>query len=1366
MTPSTACAILLAAWAGPALAQLPHFTEVTDAALPGLATVGGQTGSAPQVFGGGAVGDCDGDDLPDLYFTGLSHDVLYRNRGDGTFEDITLRAGLGAPFLSHSAAMADIDNDGDLDILTAAGTSSRHLLYVNDGTCTFLEEAVQRGVARSLGPYTRTVSFGDYDRDGFLDIFVAEFQADLVNPGVEGPFSRLFRNRGASQPGYFDDVTIAAGLDMRSVVGTQDGNFAFSGRFTDLDGDGWPDLLIPADFGESRLFWNGGDGRFTDGTAAAGVGTDEYGMGATTADFDGDGLLDIFITSVFAPGALHGDGNRLYRNLGNRSFLDVTDMAGVRDSGWGWGVEAFDFDNDGNLDLAANNGVTSRTDVDLFYIQREFGGYDTSHMLQDPPRLWRNLGGGIFEDVAAQVGFLDDGLGQSVVSFDYDTDGDLDVLLVEDCCSATPVRLYRNDGGNAAHWIDVELRSDVGHPTGVGAVVTVTPEGRAPMVQEVTGSSTYLFQNGTSRLHFGLGAAPVAVSMVHVRWPDGAEQTVEDPPIDGLARIVRHSDRASEEADCIVALNEAGEEVVEAVTDRFVGCMARAVRGLLPAGQTVSQCLLTDPEEKIARAQAQTIAAEESHCTSTPRFGPASAAEVNEAMLEILRLGDLFGDDIDSAVVDRRDDRAAAACQMAVARSVARIARVRVQVFNKCKADGVRSGSITAGADLAQCRATLSDRRFANAVAAAERRATARCKQDDIAGLLPGRCSASDAEALFDCVVDHVSCGTCLAVSRADRVDTPCHRFVEGVASVYCGDRTVSTKSVARQWNEALLDAIRRDTPRPTVHARNLFHLSAMTWDAWRAYGGGGTAWLTDETHASNDPQRDREIAISHAAYRLLVERFRRSPGRAATHAALRALMLSLGLDPTYAATDGDGPAAVGNRIGAAMVEWGQADGSNELANYVDHTYAPINFPLIVQEPGVSMIDPNRWQPLALDLLIAQNGLPLPGTLQTSIGMQWNGVTPFALTRADPDALYFDPGPPPQLGIDDADYKDAAREVIEISSWLDPNDGILIDASPAVIGNNPLGTNNGAGHPVNPATGMPYEPNLVARGDYMRVLAEYWADGPDSETPPGHWNVIANDVSDALPSLRIAGSGAPVDRLEWDVKLYLALNGALHDAAIVAWGIKRHYDSARPISIIRYLGTLGQNTDPQLPGYEPNGYPLVPGLIEIITPQTTAPGQRHEHLAGEEGRVAIFAYGGPPADADAGPVGARWIRAIDWLPYQLPTFVTPAFPGYVSGHSTFSRAAAEVMTLFTGDAFVPGGLGQIIAPAHGFLRTENGPSTDISVQWATYYDAADLAGLSRLAGGIHITADDFQGRILGSVVGATAYDAAMERIAQ
>jgi len=164
----------------------------------------------------------------------------------------------------------------------------------------------------------------------------------------------------------------------------------------------------------------------------------------------------------------------------------------------------------------------------------------------------------------------------------------------------------------------------------------------------------------------------------------------------------------------------------------------------------------------------------------------------------------------------------------------------------------------------------------------------------------------------------------------------------------------------------------------------------------------------------------------------------------------------------------------------------------------------------------------------------------------------------------------------------------------------------------------------------------------------------------------------------------------------------------------------------------------------------------VPGLVEVVTPETSAPGERHAHLADHVGEIAVRSWRGFPADPRTETSGVGWIRAVDWVPYQRATFVTPAFPGYVSGHSTFSRAAAEVLAAFTGSPFFPGGLSESTIPAGGLLH-ERGPTADVTLQWATYFDAADQAGLSRLYMGIHIPEDDVVGRRIGAVCGTGAW---------
>jgi hypothetical protein len=565
--------------------------------------------------------------------------------------------------------------------------------------------------------------------------------------------------------------------------------------------------------------------------------------------------------------------------------------------------------------------------------------------------------------------------------------------------------------------------------------------------------------------------------------------------------------------------------------------------------------------------------------------------------------------------------------------------------------------------------------------------------------------------------------------------------------------------TVARHWNEALLGAIRRALPAPTVHARNLFHTSAAMWDAWAAYDPVARGLFVTEKHETGDAPAARDEAISYAAYRVLSARYINAVGGDESLSSFADLMDEMCYPLDVTTTEGDSPAALGNRIAEAVLSQARNDASNEADGYAPSDYEPVNPPLVVAGDEIAMADPDRWQPLQIENMISQNGIPVVNGVQQAIGPHWGHVTSFAIPPGGAAGLPMDPGPPPRFGTDA--YRDQAVEVIRLSSQLDPADPTMIDISPRALGDNSLGTNDGDGYEANPVSGEPYEPQVVPRADFGRVLAEYWADGPKSETPPGHWNVLANTVGDALgEDLRIGGDGPLVGRLEWDVKTYLALNGAVHDAAIAAWGLKGHYDSARPISMIRYLGSLGQSTGPDAPSYHPDGLPLVDGLIELITDETTAPGGRHAQLAGHEGEVAIRSWAGNPDDPETEVGGVTWIRAIEWIPYQLPTFVTPAFPGYVSGHSTFSRAAAEVLTRMTGSPSFPGGLGSTTREA-GSLAFEQGPTTDVTLQWATFYDAADQAGQSRLWGGIHIGADDVSGRRAGAACGIAAWSRAI-----
>lgn len=588
-----------------------------------------------------------------------------------------------------------------------------------------------------------------------------------------------------------------------------------------------------------------------------------------------------------------------------------------------------------------------------------------------------------------------------------------------------------------------------------------------------------------------------------------------------------------------------------------------------------------------------------------------------------------------------------------------------------------------------------------------------------------------------------------------------------------------SGHSAARVWNEALLEAIRMDLARPTVHARNLYHTSIAMWDAWAAYAREAQGLVVTEKLGAADVESARQTTLSYAVFRLLSHRFASSPNAASTLAMFESTFVQMGHDPANDSVIGVTPAALGNRIAAAVIALGSNDGANEANDYGNQHYQPINPPLLPDFTGnPDILDPNRWQPLALDFFVDQSGNIIIGGYPDFLSPEWGQLPPFAMTNADRSdyvrdgfvyQVYHDPGPPPLLGgVGDSDYKMGFAQVVQWSGLLDPSDGEMIDISPAARGSNTLGTNDGQGYSSNPVTGEPYEPQWVPAGDYYRVLAEFWADGPDSETPPGHWFTIANYVSDHPEVTKaIGGTGNVVPDLEWDVKLYLALGGAMHDSAIAAWGVKGWYDYIRPVSAIRYMCELGQSSDTAAASYHPSGIPLIPGSIALITETSAAPGGIHQHLAGAGGenigQVAVHAWRGPNYILDPATqvAGVGWILCGDWWPYQRPSFVTPPFAGYVSGHSTYSRAAAEVMTRFTGSQFFPGGMGTFEAPANEFLVFEDGPSMDITLQWASYQDAADECSLSRIYGGIHPPADDIPGRLMGYQIGVRAMDRAM-----
>jgi hypothetical protein len=591
--------------------------------------------------------------------------------------------------------------------------------------------------------------------------------------------------------------------------------------------------------------------------------------------------------------------------------------------------------------------------------------------------------------------------------------------------------------------------------------------------------------------------------------------------------------------------------------------------------------------------------------------------------------------------------------------------------------------------------------------------------------------------------------------------------------------QAAASNSVARTWNERATAAVRADTPHPPGQARNYFSLSVCMYDAWAAYDPVAVGYIYRGKSTSTNLLADRKQAISYAAWRMLKERHAYSKTAAATLAADDALLAQLGYDTNNASRNTSTPAGVGNSVYDAVSAWFINDGANQLGGtpypqadppiaYPDFPvgqggYSYTNPPCVVAFEGITdgyghtVADINHWQRLQIGNAVDQNGFP-QGPIQVYLGAQWLGVRPFALSRTDPTKPWIDFGPPPYFGTaTQAAFVSNVVAVMTADSQLTPDDGVTMDISPASLGNNSLTyTGNygngslqiydGHGYASNPVTGLPYASNVVKRGDFARVCAEYWADGPSSETPPGHWNVIANYVADSpLLVKKIGGVGPVVDDLEWDVKMFFALNAAVHEAACACWGAKRYYDGWRPLSAIRYLAGLGQSSDPGQPAYNPNGLPLIPGQIQVATSAMAA-----TNPLVTVGKICVLAWPGPPSDPVHQHSGVTWINADYWTTYQKTNFVTPAFPGYFSGHSTFSRSAAEVLAAITGSIYFPGGMGVY---SNYSLTFEKGPSQPLTLQWATYYDAADQAGISRIWGGIHPPIDNLQGRRAGAQCG-------------
>ncbi|MEZ4316703.1 MAG: FG-GAP-like repeat-containing protein [Myxococcota bacterium] len=446
--------------------------------------------------GGAAVADFDGDGDPDVYLARIYlPDVLFQNDGDGTYTDVTAAWGLGDAGSGAGAVFFDADGDGDLDLYVTKTGLDANRLYMNQGT-GFTEEGLARGVAHApptgICQQSYSVSVADVDGDGDLDLHTTGWEALI---GVSSNRDQLFLNDGT---GVFAETPV---LDLV-------GRASYTSSFADFDDDGDLDVAVSADWGRSMLWRNDGPLLYTEVTSSAGVGSDENGMGSAVGDVDGDGLLDWFVTSIYdttlpCPSGWGCTGNRLYLGNGDLTFVDATDN-GVRDGAWSWGTAFFDFDNDGDLDIGAENGFPNPM------FRRDF------------TRLWENKGPAGFTETACETGLASPGQGRSLVPFDSDLDGDLDLLVVH---AEETVRLYETSGVDPNGWLSVAL-SQPGRPNthAIGATVWLTPRPGDAEVRRDIHLNSQFGSTSPAVAHFGLGAYTGPLDELRVVWPDGAEQ--------------------------------------------------------------------------------------------------------------------------------------------------------------------------------------------------------------------------------------------------------------------------------------------------------------------------------------------------------------------------------------------------------------------------------------------------------------------------------------------------------------------------------------------------------------------------------------------------------------------------------------------------------------------------------------------------------------------------------------------------------------------------------------------------------------------------------------------------------------------------
>ena len=1212
---------------------------------------------------GVAVADYDLDGDLDIFIVGsfseenndFTWSRLLQNTNNGNFIDVTAGTGIEQT-LNHdiilndigfldlqqdfgdrlSASWGDFNNDSYPDLFL--GNSNQSQLYQNNTDGTFTNITGQSGLVVDCD--TCFVTSGlwlDYDIDGLLDLFVTDYHSNSNN--------KLYKNLGN---GTFESI------DLSNVSSTTN---SFSSIVIYANEDNYPDIYVANDHDQNNMLLINQQGNgFIDETQSYNL-LDPYdGMGLATSDYNNNNDFEILVTNI--------KQNSFYVDeFMNNQYVNISENVNIYDTNWAWGANFSDYNHDGFEDLFIANGFSVHEENE-FFINVSAG----SQSIQS--RKFSKT-----DPIDQQVELTKS---RSLVSFDYDNDGDLDLLISN---FDSNLILYENKAVDTyfntqmqGNWIKINLKGTVSNMDALGSIVQIYLDNDTQQSRLYHGSS---YQNQSLQsVHFGIENT-VSIDSIAVTWPNTGRQVYEDLSINSFMTIIENEG---------VVVNDNN------TSSKIEGCT------------NINSC----------------------------NYNPE--ATVDDGSCQFLEAGSLEGEN--------------------------NIQPLLPYTYSYLSNDSnnyvwnIINGTIISG----QGTSTVS--------------------------------------VIWDVALE----GSLSVTAFNDECSTETQMLNITIDTSEI-DWTSNNISIARLWNEILLEAIRNDFARPTVHARNLFHVSAAMYDAWAIIKEQGSTYLIGQSvndfnvdfqdFNNNFSEEENMIAaISYSAYRLITHRFSESPNSEyiINLANFYMSLLELDIDNYETSNNTQDPIHLGNYIAENYIEYGLEDGSMESLNYENQYYEPVNDPLSpILSGNENIIDPNRWQPLTLSVFIDQSGQVIDENTPPFLGAEWGNVHSFGLNEDDlstfsrddnPYNVYHDPGPPPLLNNSDEENFDFVNAFSMVPIWgshLSSENNITWDISPNSIGNFSLeniptnisdynnyynyysGGDSSSGHALNPFTNLPYNPQYVLRGDYSRVLAEFWADGPDSETPPGHWFVLLNKVSDdPLLIKKFKGEGDILTNLEWDIKSYFILGGTMHDAAISVWGIKGWYDYVRPISIIRYLSALGQSSDSSLSNYHPQGFPIIENYIESVEEGDVLAGENNENL----GKIKLYTWRGHDYidDVDLDQASVGWVLAEDWWPYQRPTFVTPNFAGYVSGHSTFSRSAAEVLTMFTGSPYFPGGIGKFSATKDEFLVFEQGPSENIELQWATYRDAADQCSLSRIWGGIHPYIDDIPGRLIGNTIGNDSFE--------